>query len=1648
MLKHILAGVMAAMLALPAFAAFDPVNDDTDIFLANPNIPAERPNVLIILDNTANWNTPFTNEKSALVTVINSLNESFNVGLMLFPETGSPNDSVDGGYVKFHVRQMTTTNKSAFSTMLNSLDKLADKGNNATTGLAMYEAYLYYAGEESLASFGKVKTDFAGNTANNPLAAALAGNHALDANPNAASPYHSPIVDGCQKNFIIYISNGPAAENATARSTLQGYLSTLTLKSPPDTIAITPNGQQGNWADEVAQYMANADVNASVAETQHVITYTIEVNPGATGQGPDMTALLQSMASKGKGKYFGVTDSANGAGIVDALNQIFTDVQAVNSVFASTTLPVSVNVRGTNLNQVYIGVFRPDAAKLPRWLGNLKLYDLKLNTTNNTVFLADKDGKAAEDSTTGFISSTSTSFWTSASLTPTNFWSFRSADQNSAGGDSDAPDGELVEKGGAAQQTRHYYESDQTPRKLYTCTTGGGSDCIPCSASGSGTDKTCSGGSSLSATPFSTGNSTIEALLSLNTHAVSPLSALRTITLSALTDRKTAILSNAVAGGVSKSVTSLSNGATTATISSLTTNVTKTLTSLSALATSSQTVSLVSIKKVSGNFVVTYSGTLPSNFVNGATISITGASVGVYNASWTMSSLNTTAQTFNINVSGNPGDSTGGTALVSSTASSTLAVATLASHGFTSGDNVTIAGATPAAFNGTFTITVMDSSHFQYVIATTQGAATGTITASSNTTKATATTVAAHGFSTGNSVTISGANPTGYNGTFTIASVPSTTTFTYTVGTALVNNTSAPVYAVKGGSTTVTATSAAHGFSNGDAVTIAGSSISGYNGTFTIFGVTTDTFQYTTASVLPASSGTVTATASVGYDTTVTAAVTAHGFSTGDNVTIAGTDPNFTGAFTITNVDADHFTYVDTLATVPPTAGSTFTARLTSPIAYATATAHGFSSGDSITINGATPAAYNGTFIITKVDGNNFTYPLSSAPGASTVAGTASINTTTALATSVAHGFVENENVTISGATPNAFNGTYAIHKVDDNHFTYPLASAQGEATGTITALASGSTGSAGADIINWVRGRDNFEDENANTLLTDVRASIHGDVLHSRPAVINYNRFGGDNDVYVFYGANDSVFHAVKGGLATDSGDSSGLTPGQEAWGFIPSEFFSKLSRLRNNSPSISGFNKRPYFADGPIGVLSVDGDVFGTSGFGKLGDSADTVNLYVAMRRGGRFIYALDVNNPADPKLLWKISNSSTGFSELGQTWSEPKVVARDTALDCSFNGYKNPVVIFGAGYDPTVEDLEPSTITASTATTVTTAAGTFTRSMGRGIYVVDAVTGELVVSIGRTGSGANKTVSGMDYAIPSDVTVIRNESGGCINRAYVGDTGGNLWRLDFGATYNSASPGDWVTVTPLASIGSTSSNANRRKFLFPPEVVAQSGFYAILIGSGDREHPFDATVVNRMYMFKDRGNDAAPYTGTIRDDNSDSVIDHPTIVEGAMYDATNNCLQVTCTGTTVAEQATLLNNSDGWYITLGSGEKVTGNSVALAGTVFFNTNQPSASAGGGSCGSNLGIARQYQVAVADATATSQLDTTDGSLNTADRSEVHAGGGYLPSPVHVVVQFTDEYGNTITKEVVISGTSVQEPQQTPIGTRYRKYWWKEIDQ
>ncbi|MBK7989951.1 MAG: hypothetical protein IPK05_07665 [Comamonadaceae bacterium] len=83
-------------------------------------------------------------------------------------------------------------------------------------------------------------------------------------------------------------------------------------------------------------------------------------------------------------------------------------------MFASVSLPVSMNTQGSYLNQVYIGMFRPDKDSNPRWKGNLKQY--KLAKINNVLNLADADDAAALNNSTGFITECARDYWTPKSV--------------------------------------------------------------------------------------------------------------------------------------------------------------------------------------------------------------------------------------------------------------------------------------------------------------------------------------------------------------------------------------------------------------------------------------------------------------------------------------------------------------------------------------------------------------------------------------------------------------------------------------------------------------------------------------------------------------------------------------------------------------------------------------------------------------------------------------------------------------------------------------------------------------------------------------------------------------------------------------------------------------------------------------------------------------------------------------------------------------------------------------------------------------------------------------------------------------------------------------------------------------------------------
>ena len=223
-------------------------------------------------------------------------------------------------------------------------------------------------------------------------------------------------------------------------------------------------------ADEWARFMhqpracdtsVSADCTGQIK--QSITTDAIDVFNKR--QSAKETELSWSMASAGGGKYFAATSEA---AIVAALKKILAEIQSVNSTFASASLPVNATNRTQNANQVFIGMFRPDPDANPRWMGNLKQY--QIGKIAGDLDLVDLNGKAATNALTGFIDNCAVAFWTTNSVWPTNstnYWANVVINPDPAsncdpttmatlGGAtySDLPDGPTVEKGAVAEILR------------------------------------------------------------------------------------------------------------------------------------------------------------------------------------------------------------------------------------------------------------------------------------------------------------------------------------------------------------------------------------------------------------------------------------------------------------------------------------------------------------------------------------------------------------------------------------------------------------------------------------------------------------------------------------------------------------------------------------------------------------------------------------------------------------------------------------------------------------------------------------------------------------------------------------------------------------------------------------------------------------------------------------------------------------------------------------------------------------------------------------------------------------------------------------------------------------------------------------------
>jgi type IV pilus assembly protein PilY1 len=594
----------------------------------------------------------------------------------------------------------------------------------------------------------------------------------------------------------------------------------------------------------------------------------------------------------------------------------------------------------------------------------------------------------------------------------------------------------------------------------------------------------------------------------------------------------------------------------------------------------------------------------------------------------------------------------------------------------------------------------------------------------------------------------------------------------------------------------------------------------------------------------------------------------------------------------------------------------------------------------------------------------------------------------------------------------------------------------------------STTNGSDCEDRMKWLLGKKITTGD--DDISTDQRWSVT-DVLHSSPSIITYGGSDSDADgvIDVFfdklvYGTNDGALHMV------NPSDGSG----KEDWRFIPFDFLSQQQTMFNNNQGthVYGLDSTPVLRivdDNGNGIIET------TSG------NTDKVHIYIAERRGGDQIYALDLSQEMStasteivPKFLWKIDGGVTsGYGRLGQTWSKPDLATIQTS-----GGIKT-VLIFGGGYDDGLDTVTDFGIASSTPND----------NQGNAIYIADADTGAKILSIsgsctvGCTVAVTNEIdikVDEMQFSIPSRITVLDSDGDGLDDRLYVGDTGGQVWRVDLGADLTTNTPGSTV-VGRLASIADSSATAGYRRFFEPPSVVQVrdttfangigSEYDYVLFGTGVRAHPLNEDTEDRFYAFRDTwiggmtkqasNNEAQAYPLVDSGDATGDGIPIGHSVTDQLIDITTQTLEDAVT------DGIDVGNALGWFLDFDDqntvsgtvetpGEKVLSAPVTIGGTVFFTTYVPGISSDGSSCeGVEIGAGRAYNLDILTTKATIDWDSTGSS--TAGR-QTSLGGGI---PSDVVPVFTEE---GVIGIVGVEGGATQLGALSGL-PRFRTYWYED---
>ena len=465
----------------------------------------------------------------------------------------------------------------------------------------------------------------------------------------------------------------------------------------------------------------------------------------------------------------------------------------------------------------------------------------------------------------------------------------------------------------------------------------------------------------------------------------------------------------------------------------------------------------------------------------------------------------------------------------------------------------------------------------------------------------------------------------------------------------------------------------------------------------------------------------------------------------------------------------------------------------------------------------------------------------------------------------------------------------------------------------TLLSTADKAIVNAGANVIGWLRGQQQYADDSrfrAYTLTSSTPAVpiVLGDIASSKPAYVRDPRKNYTDADYATYKAKyatrlGTVYTAANDGML----HGFNAADGTEVFAYVPRTTMKKLYLLTSTT---YGTNHE-FTTDGSPAVA----DVKLTGGWATM--------LVAGLNGGGRGFYAIDVTaigttsggTPGTAKAMWELCADPTVCAnndpDIGLTFGNPQFG--------TWNG--KWVVFLTSGYNniPGADNV----------------------SLGSGqgiLFIVDANTGAILKKV-STGAGNTTTPSGL-----AKITAIgpNPDTDPTVSYIYGGDNNGTLWRFDLtdstpAATVAVVKMGDAGTAKPITTrpdvtlCALTTTITDPTTHLTSTSTVAQR---VVVFGTGRLLDVPDTTdtSVQSLYVLKDSGSTIANIRGSTMVQQTLSLSGSSSNVN--TYAITNNPVD--------------LSVKDGWYTdwSLNSGERMNLDPQIVGGVVNAVTNTPTSS------------------------------------------------------------------------------------------------------